>query len=101
MAKKLSKEDVVKLADLARLNLTEEEIEDYRLKLVSIVDYVATLHKVNTNQVSEMAHAAGLVNVFREDEVTGSSQEQKERLINNFPRREGDLLEVPGVFEDK
>lgn len=66
---KLTKEEVEKLAHLARLQLTEEEKERYTDQLTSILSYVTMLGEVDTAGVEETSQVTGLSNVTREDEV--------------------------------
>ncbi len=97
----VTQEDIEHIADLARLEIEADELEMYRTQLGSILDYVAKLQAVNTDGVPELAHGAGLVNVWREDVVQTCDADERARVIAAFPRRAGDLLEVPGVFEEK
>jgi aspartyl-tRNA(Asn)/glutamyl-tRNA(Gln) amidotransferase subunit C len=97
----LSKNTVEHIAALARLRLTPEETEIYRGQLRSIIDYVDKLKELNTKNVPEMQHAGGLANVLRDDETRPSDEETRRRIVESFPRRAGDLLEVQAVFEDK
>jgi len=68
---KFSREEVLQIAKLARLHLEEELIKQYRDDLGSILSYVEKLQELNTDDVPEFQHAAGGVNVFREDVVEG------------------------------
>ena len=63
----LSNADVAKVAILARLRLSPEEIETFTGQLNSIVDYVAQLQELNTTGVEPLAHGIELRNVFRDD----------------------------------
>ncbi len=95
----LTTEEVKKIASLARLNLTEGEIEIYRGQLSSILDYVGQLKEVNTDGVEPTRQVSGLQNVTREDEVIPSSVDEHERIINQFPQKQDGLLKVRAVFE--
>jgi aspartyl-tRNA(Asn)/glutamyl-tRNA(Gln) amidotransferase subunit C len=97
----LTQEDIEHIAELARLEIEDDELETYRNQLGSILEYVATLQTVNTDGVLELAHGDGLVNVWREDVAQTCDADERARVIAAFPRRAGDLLEVPGVFEEK
>lgn len=66
---KLTRDDVLKIAKLARLHLTEEEIERYANELTNILSYVDILSEVNTDGIPETAQVTGLSNVTRRDEV--------------------------------
>ena len=69
---KLTKEEILKLAELARLQLTPEELERFTNELTDILDYVDRLKEVETEGVKETSQVTGLTNVSREDEVDGS-----------------------------
>lgn len=95
----MSKEQVNHIAELARIRLSEEEVESFRLQLSSILEYVGQLAECRTDGVEPMAHAAPLLNVTREDEVSACDSATRERLLAAFPEREGDLLKVKAVFK--
>jgi len=94
----LSTEEVKKVAQLARLNLSEEELELYRGQLSSILDYVGQLKEVNTDGVEPTSQVTGLANVTREDIVEKASVDEHERIISQFPQKENGYLKVRGVF---
>ena len=98
---KLSEEQVLHIAKLSRLSLDENLLADYQDQLGSVLNYVQKLQKLDTSEVPEMAHAVGLSNVFREDVVEGCEPSVREAILDNFPRREGDLLEVQAVFDER
>lgn len=65
---KLTREAVLKLARLARLKLTETEIEKFRVELSEILDYVEQLEKADTEGLAPTYQVTGLKNVMRDDE---------------------------------
>lgn len=65
---KLTRDEVLKLAHLSRLKLTEEEIERFRVELAEILDYVKQLDKVDTDGLKPTYQVSGLKNVMRDDE---------------------------------
>jgi aspartyl-tRNA(Asn)/glutamyl-tRNA(Gln) amidotransferase subunit C len=97
----LKKEEIEHLADLARLQIDDEEIEQYGEQMTSILEYVQTLGQLDTDDVEEFAHATSGENAFRADEVKRCENDVREKAIGEFPNREGDLLEVQAVFEDR
>ncbi|MBU0981087.1 Asp-tRNA(Asn)/Glu-tRNA(Gln) amidotransferase subunit GatC [Patescibacteria group bacterium] len=66
---KLTKEEVEKLAHLARMKLTPEEVSKYSEQLTDILDYVQMLSELDTKGVPETSQVTGLSNVTREDEI--------------------------------
>jgi aspartyl-tRNA(Asn)/glutamyl-tRNA(Gln) amidotransferase subunit C len=65
----LTREDVLKLARLARLSLTDEEVEEFRKELSEVLQYVAQLDTVDGNGLEPTTQVTGLKNVMRDDEV--------------------------------
>lgn len=77
---KLTKDDVKKIANLARLGLTEEEVERFAGQLTDILSYVTLLSEVDTTGVPETCQVTGLANVTREDKVDQSLSTPDELL---------------------
>ena len=95
----LSKQEIQHIAKLARLGLSDQEIEEYQGQLDSILEYVSQLQKLKTRDVPELQHAAGLVNTVREDVIERCDPDVRKRAIELFTNKEGDLLEVQAVFD--
>jgi len=95
---KLSKEDVLKLAKLARLELNQSEIENYRSELSQILEYVEQLQAVDTNDLLPTNQVTGLVNVSREDKIKGYGYQPRD-LLNNVPRVKDDQIQVNRMVE--
>lgn len=93
---KISKEEVVHVARLARLNLDEEAIELYTKQLGDILTYMDTLNRVDTKDVPPTSHAIFMKNAFREDEVEASVP--VERALANAPESEEGSFVVPKVI---
>ncbi len=66
----ISKEEVKHIAKLARLGLTEKEIEKFQKELSSILDYVEKLKEVDVSKVEPTSHPLKMENVMRKDEVS-------------------------------
>lgn len=98
---KLSKEEVVGIAKLSRLHIEEEDLAQYQEDLGSILGYVEKLQELNTDDVPEFQHAAGGTNVFRDDVVEECDSDTRDRAVENFSEREGDLLKVQTVFANR
>lgn len=92
----ISREEVEKVSLLARLRLTEEELDRMTAQLGQILDYMALLAEVDTRNVEPMAHALDVADVFRGDEV-GPSLAREEALAN-APSRDGECYRVPAVL---
>ncbi len=96
----MTNEQIAHIAKLSRLQLEESEIDDYRDKIGSILDYVTKLQELELDGVEELQHAAEVVNVFREDIVQGCEPDVRVRALENFSNKEADLLKVQAVFTD-
>lgn len=94
----LSAEEVQKVAKLARIHLSEEEVQQFKTQLSAILDYVELLQKVNTQGIEETAQVTGLENVFRKDEIADISESEKEGSISQAPERTANLVKVKSVF---
>lgn len=92
----LSADEVRKVADLARLELSDADVDVMARQLSAIVDYINQLQQVNTDGIKPLAHALDLHDVFRDD-VLGQSLSADEALAN-APARKDDFYRVPAVF---
>lgn len=90
---KLSKEDILKLARLARLQLDEAEVDAFQHEITDILGYVEMLKDVDTKGLKPTYQVTGLTNVTRVDEVVDYGAD-KDALLKNAPRREGDYIKV-------
>jgi aspartyl-tRNA(Asn)/glutamyl-tRNA(Gln) amidotransferase subunit C len=94
----LTRDDVTKIAHLARLAITDNEMPVYVQSLSSILNFVEQLSAADTGEVLPMAHPLGdQVQRLRGDEVTATEQRQK--LQTNAPAVEAGLYLVPKVIE--
>jgi aspartyl-tRNA(Asn)/glutamyl-tRNA(Gln) amidotransferase subunit C len=93
----LSIEDVAKVAVLARLRLTPQELATFTVQLNSIVEYMAQLQSLDTTGVEPLAHGIEVRNVFRDD-VRGPALE-REKALANAPKRNDVGFLVPAVLE--
>jgi aspartyl-tRNA(Asn)/glutamyl-tRNA(Gln) amidotransferase subunit C len=98
MADKIDKEKVMKVAKLARLELTEAEVEEFTGQLRAILDYVAKMNELDTSNVEPLAHCLPVSNVFREDAAKESLGAEK--ALANAPERDGDFFKVPKILDD-
>lgn len=92
-----TREQVVKIADLARLHLNEDEIAGMSQKLTTILDFFEQLSSIDTEGVEPMAHCLPLENVFRPDER--HSELTPDQALANAPKRVGEFFSVPAILE--
>ena len=89
--------DVRYTAQLARLNLSEEEIAKFQAQLGQVLEYVENLNAVDVSGVEPTAHAFPVHNVFRDDGSRPSFS--AEEALANAPRAANGLFVVPKVIE--
>ena len=94
---KITKDEVLYVADLARLNLDEADIEKFAGQIGEILDYVDQLNEVDTVNVKPTSHAISLTNAFREDEL--QEHLERERVLANAPEKEDGNFVVPKIIE--
>lgn len=89
---KLTQDDIRKLAHLARLKLTEEEVERLAGQLTDVLDYVDVLAELDTDDVVETSQVTGLSNVSRPDVVDRSLCDPAELLETSaLPKQDGQI----------
>jgi aspartyl-tRNA(Asn)/glutamyl-tRNA(Gln) amidotransferase subunit C len=94
----ISREDVEHVAALARLGLTDEEIDRMQGQLNRILEAVGQLQSVDTSSVGPTAQVIALENVMREDVARPGIG--REAALANAPLREGPMLRVPVILEE-
>jgi len=92
---KITKDEVLYVADLARLDLDETAIEKFAGQIDTILDYVDKLNEVDTGAIRPTSHAISLTNAFREDEP--AKHLDREKALANAPEKEGGSFIVPKV----
>jgi aspartyl-tRNA(Asn)/glutamyl-tRNA(Gln) amidotransferase subunit C len=95
----ISTELVRHLAGLARIDLSEAELESLTGELAQIVDSIAKVSEVATPDVPATSHPIPLTNVFREDEVRPSLT--VEQALSGAPEREGDRFKVASILDEE
>jgi len=93
----LDRSDVQNIADLARVAISDENLDKYRTELSSILDLVEQMNAVNTDDVQPLAHPLDAVQRLRADVVT--EENQREKYMDNAPAKEAGLFLVPKVVE--
>jgi aspartyl-tRNA(Asn)/glutamyl-tRNA(Gln) amidotransferase subunit C len=93
----LTREEVQRVALLARLRLTNDEESRLTEQLGKILDYITALERVDTSSIEPMAHALDLVNALRDDRVTNGRN--TEALLANAPATYETFFQVPKIIE--
>lgn len=94
---KLTREEVRHIALLARIGLSEEEIEKLREQLSNILENFEILQEVDTSDVPPTAQVTGLENVMRDDEAAPSFP--REEILANAPLQEDGFFRIKAVLE--
>lgn len=89
--------DIEKVADLARIALTDEEKKKLSGQLDSILEYINKLNELDTDNVEPTAHPHSVFNVWREDEDQGELP--IEDALKNAPKQRQNMIVVPKVVE--
>jgi aspartyl-tRNA(Asn)/glutamyl-tRNA(Gln) amidotransferase subunit C len=93
----ISKETVQYVANLARINLTNEELDKFSYQLNDILGYIDQLKEVDISKIPPTSHVLPIKNVKRKDELQKSFDVQS--VLKNSPQKEGLFFKVPKVIE--
>ncbi|HVR84838.1 MAG TPA: Asp-tRNA(Asn)/Glu-tRNA(Gln) amidotransferase subunit GatC [Planctomycetota bacterium] len=93
----IDRKTVEKVAKLARLQLTPEELDRYGGQLGAILDYIAKLEKLDVAGLEPLAQAVETLNVFRADDPRPSLS--RDAALQNAPEKTGDFFIVPKIIE--
>ena len=92
----LTRQDVEKVALLARLKFDDDQLDKMTSHMVQIIQYVDKLSELNTDDVEPMAHALDINNALAEDEPRPSLP--REEALRNAPKRDDECFRVPAVL---
>ena len=95
---RINKEEVKKVAQLARLELNMNEINNHAKQLEKILDYIRQLEKIDTDNVPCTTRAIEVINVFRKDEK--KNYDKTEELLELGPSREDKYFKVPKIMSE-
>lgn len=92
----LSREDVIKIAKLSKLEFNDKDIEDYRKDLSNILDFIELLNEVNVENVEPLFNVLDIKDRLRKDEI--SNELSKEDFLNNSPEKDNEYIVVPKII---
>lgn len=98
----LTDKDVQHIAGLARIKLLGDEQKKFKKDLSSILDYIETLKRVDTDQIEPLYQTTGLINATRSDEPRGAftmNSKLQELLIGQAPDKKGRYIKVNAVLK--
>jgi len=93
---KISKEEILHIAELADLKINENEIDKYVLNLQDILNFANIVNSAKTDGINITIGATENYNVFRKDEI--KEFEEKEALLQNAPEKENNMFKIPKVI---
>ena len=93
---KITKEEVIHVAELARIDVDEKSIAMFADQIGKILEYVETLNRVDTRDVIPTSHAISLTNAFRED--IEKEHIERDKALANAPEKEDGHFIVPKVI---
>jgi aspartyl-tRNA(Asn)/glutamyl-tRNA(Gln) amidotransferase subunit C len=94
---KLTRDEIRRIAALARLRLSADEEAQLTEQLSRILQYMDKLNQLDTSRVEPLAHTVDIVNAFREDKVT--NQPNPEAILANAPAKDQTFFKVPKIIE--
>ncbi|MDD6857908.1 Asp-tRNA(Asn)/Glu-tRNA(Gln) amidotransferase subunit GatC [Lachnospiraceae bacterium HCP1S3_C3] len=97
MANVISDETIEYVGILAKLELNDEEKENAKKDMESMLDYIDKLNELDTTGVEPMSHVFPVNNVFREDVVTNG--DDRENILKNAPEEQNGMFNVPKTFD--
>ena len=92
----ISKDEIIHIAKLANLNLTNEEIDKYTNDMEDILNFANTVNNLNTDDVEGGTGISEKANVFRKDEIEKSYD--REELLKNAPSQDEGMFRIPKVI---
>ena len=93
----ISKEEILKLAKLSNIELSDEEVEKYQTEVAWILEMIAKLNEIDTDGVEPTYQVSGNQNVMREDEISDKTVVPS-NLLNLSPKTEKGQIKVPKVL---
>ena len=96
---KLSNKDIKHIANLARLELSDKELDKYGSQLSAILGYIDQLQEVDTTGVEPTAQVTGLTNVFAKDEIETWDKTEQQAALGQAPEIENNQVKVKRVLE--
>ena len=97
MANIISDETIEYVGILSKLELSEEEKEETKKDMGSMLDYIDKLNELDTTGIEPMSHVFPVQNVFREDVVTNG--DESEKTLKNAPGEKDNMFMVPRTFD--
>jgi aspartyl-tRNA(Asn)/glutamyl-tRNA(Gln) amidotransferase subunit C len=94
----LTKDEVRDVALLARVGITDEEVDMYQKDLSTVLGYFDKLQEVDTDGVEEIGHITGVTNVYRADKVVEMEENGKKLIMKNISEEREGYIKVKSVL---
>lgn len=98
---KLTKKDVKHVADLSNLILTDDEILKFTPQLDKIIEFVASLSEVDTNDVVPTSQTTGLVNITREDKIVSENILPQDKALSGTDNTKNGYFKAPAILSER
>jgi aspartyl-tRNA(Asn)/glutamyl-tRNA(Gln) amidotransferase subunit C len=95
----MKKADIEHLASLARIRLSEAELESFESELSSIMTYVSTVSEIVSDEQAAVPAAGAVYNVLRKDEITNEPNQFSEEILKEMPEKDGRYLQVKKILQ--
>lgn len=96
---KLTQDDVAHVAKLAKLELTQKEVEKFQKQLSKVIDHISQLSEIDTVKVNPTSQTTGLTNVFRSDVVKSEECLTPQEALSGTEKTHNGYFVVPAVLE--
>jgi aspartyl-tRNA(Asn)/glutamyl-tRNA(Gln) amidotransferase subunit C len=98
---KLTKDEVLHVAKLAKLNLSDPEVKKFLPQLSKVVDYIGQLNEVDIKDVEPTAQVTGLENVYREDEINSTNVLSQDAALSGTEKTYNGYFKVGAILEGR
>jgi aspartyl-tRNA(Asn)/glutamyl-tRNA(Gln) amidotransferase subunit C len=98
---KLTKDDILHVAGLAKLEIDDSEIEKYSSQLSSVIGYFSELSEVDTKNVEPTSQTTGLENVYRQDEIKSENSFDQNESLSGSDNVHNGFFKVKAILEGR
>lgn len=98
---KLTKNEVLHVAKLARLKLTGNDIKKFSPQLSSVVDFISQLNAVDTKNIEPTSQTTGLINIVREDKMTSDGSLTNDQALSGTDETYNKYFKVPAILSER
>lgn len=96
---KLTKKDTLHVSKLAKLNLTEREVDKFTTQLSNVIDHISELSKVDTRGIEPTAQTTGLISVLRDDEIDVTNCLTQDEALSGTENTENGFIVTKAILD--